>query len=255
MENGSPLYVTAFIVGAFFIHHARRLDLHERHPILRCDSKAIDTLQKPNSGRLPPIHSSIASHQRTASLVACRAASCCRAVDRPTHNGSSYAAPRAVLDSPHALSQAVQIHSAPPNLAQSAARCHRCGGRAFLPASWIWLARDSTRCRGRHGRRSHARRFHDHAAADQKLVLRNGPLLPPQGCGVHPGTGGRTRPRQAADPWALPQCRWMGSWYLWRRVSVSLLWQNLAPEYRPPTGGTARRHSPGSPKATARAHE
>jgi hypothetical protein len=42
---------------------------------------------------------------------------------------------------------------------------------------------------------------------------------------------------------------------LWCRVGVSLLRRNRGSEYRPATGGMARRDSASSPEATARAHE
>ena len=77
-----------------------------------------------------------------------------RWIDPPT-TAVHIAAPLAGLDSPHAVSRTLQIHSPQPNLARSPARCHRRGGRAFLPAPWVRLAPDPNRCRRRSGRRSH----------------------------------------------------------------------------------------------------
>src|ERR1039458_5768610 len=223
--------------------------------ILKCDCNAEYTHQDPASGGLPPILYSMACHRRGASLVACRADPCGRAVDRPTDNRGAHPAPLAGLDSPHAVSRTLQIHSAQPNLARSPARCNRRRGRALLPAPWVRLARDPNRCRRRFGRRSHSRSFHHYAATRKKPILRNGPLYPPQGRGGHTGTGGRIRPRQTAHSGDIPQRGRMGPWYLWCRVGVSLLRRNRSPEYRPATGGTARCNSAGPPEATTRAHE
>jgi len=129
------------------------------------------------------------------------------------------------------------------------------GGRALLPAPWVRLARDPNRCWRRFGRRSHSRSFNHYAATCKEPIFRNGPLSPPQGSGVHTGTGGRIRPRQAAHSRDLPQRGRMGAWYLWCRVGVSLLRRNRGQECRPGTGGAARRDSAGSSEATARAHE
>jgi hypothetical protein len=107
-------------------------------------------------------------------LVACRADPCGRPVDRPTDNCGAHPARLAGLDSPHAVSRTLQIHSAQPNLARSPARCNRRGGRALLPAPWIRLARDSNRCRRRFGRRSHSRSFHHYAATRKKPIFGTG---------------------------------------------------------------------------------
>ena len=111
--------------------------------ILKCDSKAIHTHQDPASEGFPPILCSMACHRRGASLVACRADACGRPVDRPTDNRGAHPAPLAGLDSPHAVSRTLQIHSAQPNLARSPARRNRRGGCALLPAPWVRLARRS----------------------------------------------------------------------------------------------------------------
>ncbi|MFZ0861001.1 MAG: transglycosylase domain-containing protein [Candidatus Sulfotelmatobacter sp.] len=47
--------------------------------------------------------------------------------------------------------------------------------------------------------------FHHYAATCKEPIFRNGPLRPPQGRGVYPGTGGRIRPRQAAHSGGLSQ--------------------------------------------------
>jgi len=67
----------------------------------------------------------MACHRSGASLVACRADPCGRPVDRPPDNRGAHAAPLAGLDSPHAVSRTLQVHSAQPNLARSPARCNR----------------------------------------------------------------------------------------------------------------------------------
>lgn len=89
----------------------------------------------------------------------------------------------------------------------------------------------------------------------KNLILRNRPLFSAQGRGVHPGADRRSRSRQVAHFGNLSQRGRVGSRNLWRRVGVSLLRQNLGPEYRQTTGGTARGDSAGSPEATSRAHE
>jgi len=165
--------------------------------ILKCDCSAESTHQDPASDGLPPVVYSVGCHRCGACLVACRADPSGRPVDRPTVNRGPHSAPLAGLGSPHSVSRTLQIPSAQPNLARSAARCYGRGGRALLPAPWIRLARDPNRCRRRFGRRSHSRSFHHHAATCKEPIFRNGPLCPPQGCGVHTGTGGRIRPRQA----------------------------------------------------------
>src|SRR5208282_6468805 len=104
------------------------------------DSNATLTLRTPASEGFSPILCSMATHRCVASLVACRAASCGRPVDRPTDNRGAHPAPRAGLDSSHAVSGTLQNHSAQPDLAGSPARCHRRGGRTLLPAPWLRLA-------------------------------------------------------------------------------------------------------------------
>ncbi len=108
-------------------------------------------------------------------------------------------------DPPHPVSPALQIRSAQPNLARSPACCYRRGGRALLPAPWVRLAPDPNRRRRRFGRRSHSRSFHHYAATCKEPIFRNGPVRPPQGCGVHTGAGGRIRSRQAANSGNLSQ--------------------------------------------------
>ena len=129
----------------------------------------------------------MACHRCGTSLVACRADPSGRPVDRPAFNRGAHPAPLAGLDSPHSVSRTVQIHSPQPNLARSPARCNRGRGRALLPAPRFRLAPSPNRCRRRFRRRPHSWSFHHHAATCKEFVLRNGPLCPPQGCGVHPG--------------------------------------------------------------------
>jgi hypothetical protein len=85
--------------------------------ILKCDCNAEHTHQDPTSDGLPPTLYSMACHRRRASLVACCADPCGRPVDRPTDNRGTHSAPPTGLDSRHAVSRTLQIHSAQPNLA------------------------------------------------------------------------------------------------------------------------------------------
>ncbi len=188
-------------------------------------------------------------------LVTCHARPSGRAVDRSTLNRGAHPTPLAGLDSPHSVSQTLPIHSTQPNLAPSSARRSRGGGRSLLPTPWIRLARGSNRRRGRFGRRPHSRGFHPDAATCEEPVLRDGPFCIPQGCGVHTGAGGRVRPRQTAHSGDISQRSRMGPWYLWCRVGVSLPRRNCCTECWPGTSSAARRDSPGSFEATARAHE
>ncbi len=147
--------------------------------ILKCDCHAEHRHQDPASDGFPPALYSMACHRRGASLVGCRADSCGRPVDRPTDNRGAHPAPLAGLDSPHAVSRTLQIHSAQPNLARSPALGYRRGGWALLPASWVRLAPDPNRCRTRFGRRSHSRSIHHYAATRKKPILLNETLFPP----------------------------------------------------------------------------
>ena len=149
--------------------------------ILKCDCNPEHTPQVPASDGIPPILYSMACHRCSSSLVTGRSASCSRPVDRPTDDRGAHPAPLAGLDSPHAVSRTLQIHSAQPNLARSPARCDRRRGRALLPPPWIRLARDPNRCPRRFGRRSHSRSFHHYPATGKKPILRNWPFNPPQG--------------------------------------------------------------------------
>src|ERR1700730_3111549 len=79
-----------------------------RHPDPGCPGRASDGL--------PAILDSMACHRRGASLVVCRADPCGRPVDRPTDNCGAHPAALAGVDSPHALSRTLQVHSAQPNL-------------------------------------------------------------------------------------------------------------------------------------------
>ena len=154
-----------------------------------------------------------------------------------------------------ALSRTLQIHSAQPNLARSPARRHRRRGRALLPAPRIRLARSPNRRPAGFRRRAHSRSLHHHPATRKEPVLRNQPLVSPQGCGGHPGPGRRIRPRQTAHSGALPQRGRMGPRYLRRRVGMPLLGRNSSPQYRPATGGTASGHPPRSTQTPTRPHE
>ena len=87
----------------------------------------------------------MACHRPGSSLVDPRADPCCSPVDRPADNCSAHPAPRAGLDSPHALSRTLPFHSAQSNLRRSPARCNRRGRLALLPAPWIRLARGPNR--------------------------------------------------------------------------------------------------------------
>src|ERR1700722_1243197 len=93
--------------------------------IRKCDCNAEHTHQDPPWEALRPILYSMACHRRGASLVACRADPSGRTVDRPAHNRGAHPAPLAGLDSPHAVSRTLQIHSAHPNLCRSPTRCNR----------------------------------------------------------------------------------------------------------------------------------
>src|SRR5277367_3358188 len=194
------------------------------------------------------------SDRSGASLVACCGGPCGCPVDRPTDDRGAHGAPSKRLDTPHAVSRTIRICSAQPNLARPPACCHRGGRRALLPASWIRLARDGNRCRGRYGRRPHSRRIHPYAATGKKSILRNRPLDSPQRRRVHACPSSRIGPRQAAYSRTLPQRRRMGPWCLWCGVGVPLLLPELGPEYRPATIGPARRNSTFTPEATARSH-
>src|ERR1700739_472213 len=96
--------------------------------ILKCDSNGEHTNHAgernhdPRSEEFLAVVYSMGGHRRGASLVACRADDCGRAVYRPADNRGAHAAALAGLDSPHAVSRTLQIHSAQPNLGGSAAR-------------------------------------------------------------------------------------------------------------------------------------
>src|SRR5256885_15018307 len=139
---------------------------------------------------LRPILYSMGCYWRGGSLVACRADSGGRAVDRPTDDRGAHAAPFAGLEPTQTLSRTLQIHSAQPNLKRSPARCGCGRGRALLPAPWIRLAGDPNRRRRRSGRRSRTWSFHHHTATRKKLILWNRPLFRPQGRRGHAGAGG-----------------------------------------------------------------
>src|SRR5260221_5867714 len=98
--------------------------------ILRCDCNAGHTHQDSASDGLPPILYSMACHRRGASLVACRTDLCGSPVDRPIDNHGAHPTPLAGLDSPQAGSRTLPIHSAPPNLGRTPARCKRRTGHA-----------------------------------------------------------------------------------------------------------------------------
>src|SRR5579863_1439630 len=167
------------------------------------------------SKELAPVLRSVASHRSGASLVARDAdAGGCPMV-QPTDHRGAHGASRASLDSPDAVSRTLRIRSAEPYLAQSPACRDRCGRRALLSASWIRLARNTSRCERRRGRRPPSRRVHHYAATCEESFLRNGPLCPAQGSRSHACSGGRAGPRQAAYSGALPQCGRVGTGCLW----------------------------------------
>jgi hypothetical protein len=119
----------------------------------------------------------------------------------------------------------------------------------------IRLARDPDRGPGGFGSRTHARRFNHYAATRKKSVFRHEPLCPPQGRRGLLGACGRTCPWQTTHSGDISQRGRVGSRSLWCGIGLSLLRRNRSPEYRAPTGGTARCNSPGSSKATTGAHE
>jgi hypothetical protein len=173
-------------------------------------------------------------------LVACLADPSGRSLDRPTVNRGAHPAPLAGLDSPDSVSRTLQIiplSQISPDLRHAVIAAE---GGPLLPAPWVRLARDPNRCRTRFGSRSHSRSFNHYAATGTERIFRNGPLIPPPGSRVHTGTGGRIRPRQAVHSKDLPPCGRMGSWYLWRRVGMSLLRRNRCPERRSGTAGAVR---------------
>jgi hypothetical protein len=208
--------------------------------ILRCDSKIISTPQDPASKGTSPVCFTMADRRNIDSLVATRGDACDRALGRSADDGSTSPAQNAELVSKHHVSEAVPIRSNEPNLARPAARSRRRGGCAFLPASWVRLARDPNCSRRKLGRRTESRSFDDYAATRKKPVLWNWPIVPPQGRRANARTGRRTRPRQAAHFRALSQHRRVGTRNLRRGVCLSLPLPDFGQECRSATGRPAR---------------
>src|SRR6185437_9189468 len=179
--------------------------------ILRCECNGRSTRETRAPYRLVSIGGAVVGARCAGNVAGGGAGAVGGAVDRSADDGGAHGAAGAGLDRAPAVSRALRLRAAAADLAELAARGDCRGGRALLSAPRLRLAADPDCGKTGYGRRAHARRFDDHAAAGEESVLRNGAVGAAQGRRGVAGAGGGSSAEQAEDSGAVSECGGVGA--------------------------------------------